>query len=51
MPLKKILNHYANMISQDQDSTYIFDALPYENNDLTAWITTVGAPIVINLSV
>ena len=38
VPLKKILNYYKNLVNSDKGCTYIFDSLPYENNDLVGWV-------------
>ena len=37
------------MIKNNPQTTFIFDALPYNNADLQLWVKEVGCPNVINL--
>lgn len=51
MPVKKVLAHFSSLLQGDHNSTYLFDGIPYDGNDLKNWVETVGSPNVINLAV
>lgn len=51
IPVKKIFNYFKDLLEKNKGCTYVFDAFPYEKNDLTQWVEIVGVPSVINLNV
>lgn len=51
LPVRKVIEHFRQMLNNDKDSTYVIDGLPYTGKDIENWIAAIGAPNVINLEV
>lgn len=51
LPFRKVIAHFASLVSSSGNSPILIDGLPLEGKDVEAWTKTVGAPIVINLKV
>lgn len=51
LPVRKAIEHFRQLLTNDKASTYVIDGLPYAGKDLEAWISAVGVPNVINLEV
>jgi len=51
LPFRKVIAHFASLVSSSGNSPILIDGLPLEGKDVEAWTKAVGAPIVINLKV
>lgn len=51
VPVKKVIEHFRDLLSADSRNTYVIDGLPYEKKDLEEWVRVVGVPRVLYLEV
>lgn len=51
VPVKKYIAYFCNMLKTNNDTTFVFDGVNYEDNDMKEWIGAFGSPNVINLKV
>lgn len=51
LPARKVIQHFRQLLSNDKNSTYVIDGLPYAGKDIENWIAAIGSPNVINLEV